>query len=107
MKIAYLSYPYSDNPKKRTEEVVEIAATILKKHNIFSIVPHLAVDPLRDMVFEIDLLEAEFKIISHCDIFIVGSKTLSEGMKWELAYAQYLNKPVYYYDERDGELYGG
>jgi len=104
VKLAYLSYPYSDNPRQRTKEAVKIAQKIMKKHpEIFVIVPHTAVDytmfgeipeKLTDHNQE-DHFAApimEFIILSKIGLFIIGRPldvTVSTGMIWEWAFCRW------------------
>ena len=44
-RLAYLSYPYSDNPKKRTKEVSKLAKQIIhRRKDLILIIPHLVID---------------------------------------------------------------
>lgn len=103
-KLAYLSYPYSDGPKKRTDEVVKLARKIMAKHpEIFVIVPHTAVDytlfgeipeKITDHKVDDHLVAPimEFIILSKVDMFIIGCPldvTVSKGMIWEWAFCKW------------------
>lgn len=102
--LAYLTYPYSDNPQKRTAEATAIARKIMKKHkNIFVIVPHTAVDltlfgdapkdvkehKMEDHIIAVIL---EYTILSKIDMLILGHKLdweISEGMCWEYGFVKW------------------
>lgn len=103
-KIAYLSYPYSDDPRGRTDEVMKLAQKIMKKHpELFIIVPHTAVDltyfgeipgKITDHNQADHLLAPvmEFIILSKIDMFILGrplSVEISKGMIWEWAFCRW------------------
>jgi nucleoside 2-deoxyribosyltransferase len=105
MKVAYFAYPYSDNPEKRRVEAIERASYILKHYGIISIIPHVAIDVYyeQDLKSEITILRAEHSIIERCDMLIVGGE-LSNGVKWEIAYALELGKPIFWFDAETGEL---
>lgn len=104
MKLAYFSYPFSDNPDRRTDEAVNIAFQICRIYNdLFPVVPHLTFNSLWPKGKEVDvarnlkILQAELEMIKRCDLFIVGMDRLSEmstGMFWELAYALLLGKEI-------------
>jgi len=102
MKMAYLSYPYTDNPPVRIAEVTRIAHKIMEKHkDIVLIVPHLAIDSMiepfiknKDYLF---VAVWELELIKRCDILILGCPLdygLSPGMVWEWAYAKLLGKEI-------------
>jgi nucleoside 2-deoxyribosyltransferase len=94
LKIAYFSYPFSDDPARRTREAVKIASYIFKKYGVFPLIPHVAVDVYRGRVSTVDILRAEHALIRRCDMVIVGGE-MSTGVMWEVAYAKELGKPVY------------
>jgi len=104
VKLAYLSYPYSDNPKKRLKEVLELAEKIIKKNpELVLIIPHIAVDnpKIRRAILkhygEKQFAKWDLTLIKKCDIFIIGSKLdykISSGMFWELAFAELLRKRI-------------
>lgn len=99
MKLAYLSYPFSDDPRGRTEEVRKLAIQMaLKEADVFPIVPHLAFDfiinePITDDI-RLKILEAELLAIKSFDIFIIGHNPKSVGMLWEAAYAKAIGKLI-------------
>ncbi|MEM3646600.1 MAG: hypothetical protein QW334_00445 [Thermofilum sp.] len=105
VRLAYFSYPYSDDPEKRTDEAVWLATKIFEKYRLFPIVPHAAVDVFQGRVPVVDILRAEHVLIQRSDVFIIGSKEKSQGMMWELAYARELGKPVYRVVEEKGEYW--
>jgi len=105
MKLAYFSYPYSDNPRKRTEEIKQKVRQILKLHSdIVPLIPHLIFDALYDFPAgyshpEFSIMEIE--LISRCDIFCYNPEHLeiSRGVRWEYSFAKWLNKEILTYQE--------
>jgi len=104
--IAYLSYPFSRNPRKYTKEACKYATIIMDKHpNIFIIVPHTAVDitmfgPPKKKITDYGQRDhsiapqIEFTILSKIDMFIQGvpdDPSVSAGCIWEHAFVQWLN----------------
>jgi hypothetical protein len=104
--MAYLSYPFSKDPKRFTEEACQYARKIMEKHpNIFIIVPHTAVDitmfglPKDNMILydikdHVLAPQLEFTILSKIDVFIRGvpdNPSVSMGCMWESAFVQWLN----------------
>lgn len=104
--LAYMCYPYSDNPKRRTKQARLLACKIMKKHpNIFIILPHTSVDVTLFGWFDerkgkhvtqdhIDAEAMEYIILGKIDLFIIGTKKedMSSGMTWEMAYVEKLNR---------------
>jgi len=104
--IAYLTYPYSNDPKGNTKKARELTCKIMKKYpNIFIIVPHTAVDNTLFGDFierkekhanedHINAILCEFIILEKIDIFILGTKKedMSTGMCWEYSYVLHLNQ---------------
>jgi len=102
MKMAYLSYPYSDDPPGRIEEVKRLAHKIMEKHKeLVLIVPHLAIDSIIEPFIDSDnwLFAGtwELELIARCDILILGCPLdykVSPGMVWEWAFAKWLGKEI-------------
>lgn len=103
MRMAYLSYPYSDNPQRRTEEVKALATRLVKNYrDIVLIVPHIAFDQLLSFFIEQRtwwqfIHDWEYEAISRCDLFILGCNPdpeVSSGMLWEWAFAKRLGKQI-------------
>ena len=104
--LAYLSYPYSGNPKSNQLNGRKLAIEIMKKYPyIFIILPHTAVDTTLFGEFEErsrnhttedhELAERlEYIILSKIDLFIIGTeyKDMSTGMTWEHSYCKWLNQ---------------
>jgi len=94
MKLAYFSYPYSDNPRKRTEEIKKIVRKILERHkDIVPLIPHLVFDALYDYpkgYTHPEFSDMELELISRVDLFVYDPKDAlrSRGVRWELAYAK-------------------
>lgn len=104
--IAYISYPFSKDPRRFTKEVCIHAQKIMSKFpNIFIIVPHTAVD--YTMFGDIKACisdygerdhslapQLEFTILSKIDMFIQGvpdDPMVSMGCIWENAFVHWLN----------------
>jgi len=98
MKLVYFSYPYSDNPEKRSEEVKNFVTTVLARHtDIVPIIPHLAFDGLFNFpqgYTHLEVLLMELEIISRCDFVVYSPDHVSSGVAWEIAFAKWLGKPV-------------
>jgi len=98
LKVAYLAYPYTDNPSKRTKESLRIAKKLVRKHpEIVPIIPHLHFDVFQDAVDPNWIPVWELKIISKCDMLILClplEYSVSAGMVWEAAYARMAGIPV-------------
>lgn len=99
MKLAYLSYPFSDDPETRTDEVRTLATQIaIKEPDVFPIAPHLAFDfmarkDVNDKI-RLKILESELSMIRLCDMLIIGHNPQSIGMLWETAYAKMEGKKI-------------
>lgn len=104
VRLAYLSYPYTDNPEKRTEEVLTLAQEIIAKNpDLVLIIPHIAVDTeeIREAIIEnyghVGFAKWDLSIIKRCEVFIIGCPLdyrLSSGMVWETAYAELEGKEI-------------
>ena len=105
--IAYLSFPFSSNPRDMTEKACLIGRKIMEKYpNIFVVVPHSSVDitmfgPPRECMKDYGAREhslapqIEFTILSKIDIFIQGvpdDPSISMGCIWEHSFVLWLNR---------------
>jgi hypothetical protein len=96
----YVSYPYSDNPKKRIKEVRKIVRQMMSKRNGFVLfIPHFAFHAFnKDYGVEI-ADEHCLELLKVSDVLCVclpkGSPT-SRGMKIEFEYAKAHGMPVMY-----------
>jgi len=87
-----------------SKKVQQLVQNVLEKRSdIVPIVPHFAFDALFDFPVGYshpEMTHWEAEIISRCDA-VVYSKRMrdSSGVKWEVAIAQKLKKPVFTYDE--------
>lgn len=96
----YVSYPYSDNPSRRIEEVEEIVSKIMKKRNGFVLfTPHFAFHAFnQDFGVEtadehcLELLKVSDVLLNCLD----KDKPLTRGMKIEAKYAKEHNMPIIY-----------
>jgi hypothetical protein len=104
--MAYLSYPFSSNPKGHTEKVCRYAKILMERYpNMFIIVPHSAVDytlygPPREKITDYEArdhtiaAQLEFTILSKIDLFIQGvpdNPAVSMGCIWEHSFVQWIN----------------
>jgi len=113
MKLAYLTYPYSDNPEKRTREIEKIARKLAQKNkDILPIVPHFTFDWIvKDkqkptLAEHLQVCEWEIEIIKRCDMLVLCHKldySISSGMIWEYCIAKHFNKPIKRIEEFLGE----
>jgi len=104
LKLAYLSYPFSDDPKRRTEEVLKLAAKIIKRNpDLVLIIPHILVDhpKIRKAIISTHgeklFAKWDLALINACDIFIIGAKLdykISKGCIWETAFAEWRGKKI-------------
>ena len=103
LKLVYFSYPYTDNPKGRTEEIKTFVQLVLAKHdNIVPVIPHLMFDAIYNFPEgyshpEFSVMELE--IISRCDFVAYDPSEVSSGVRWEVAFARWLGKPVLTFQE--------
>ncbi len=103
LKMVYFSYPYSDNPEKRTGEIKKRVRHLLRKRkDLVPIIPHLAFDSLFGFPrgytnFDIGVMELE--MISRCDMVCFVSSKFSLGMAWEWAFAKWLGKKIVSWSE--------
>ena len=103
MKLVYFSYPYSDDPLKRTEEIKRIVREILEDHSDWiPLIPHFIFDALYDFpkgylkeaIMEWRVAVKELEIISRCDILVYSEGLIlrSTGMAWEWSFASWLKE---------------
>lgn len=103
LKLVYFSFPYSDNPKGRTEEIKIFVQLVLAKHkNIVPIIPHLMFDSIYNFPEgythpEFSLFE--FEVISRCDVLTYDPNHVSSGVRWEIAFAQWMGKKIVTFEE--------
>lgn len=99
----YVSYPYSDNPAKRKNEVRKIVRKIMKHGNGFVLfVPHFAFHFFnKDYGVEradehcLELL----KVSNALCICLSKNEPLTRGMRTELDYAKAHHMPIIYLDD--------
>jgi len=103
VKLVYFSYPYTDDPQKRVEEIRKLVLIILKKHSDWvPLVPHFVLDALYDYptgykkeaILEWEFAVKELALIYYCDVFVYseGLITESRGMVWEWSFARWLQE---------------
>lgn len=98
MYVVYVSYPYSDNPQKRTKEITEWAQKILAKtDDLVLLIPHLVFDAVwlfpAGYTHE-EIAVQEYKIIETVDLFVYDQNNISTGVRWEKMYAKRIGKPI-------------
>ncbi|MEM2367017.1 MAG: hypothetical protein QXQ50_02140 [Candidatus Bathyarchaeia archaeon] len=103
LKLVYFSYPYSDNPRARTEEIKTFVQLVLAKHgNIVPVIPHLMFDAIYNFpegYSHPEFSVMEFEVISRCDCLAYDPNEVSSGVRWEVAFAKWLGKPVLTFKE--------
>ena len=104
--LVYCSYPYSENPAERTEEIKKIAKEIYREHRgeLVLLIPHLVFDALYDyppcaMPHLPDIALLELATIWHCDVFAYDPKRMSTGVAWEKGFAEIMGKPIFTYKQ--------
>jgi hypothetical protein len=105
--LVYCSYPYSDGPITRTEEMKALSQKIYEQTNdLILIIPHLVFDALYDFppgYTHPEIALAELAIIARCDIFAYDPQNVSIGVNWEKSFAELIQKPVITFEDL---LYG-
>lgn len=98
MYLVYVSYPYSDNPKYRTQCVKAWSQTLLKwNDDLVLIVPHFVFDAIWDYppgYSHPEIGVQELEIISRCDIFTYDPNEISTGVRWEMCFAEWFGIPI-------------
>lgn len=101
--IVYMSYPYTEDPRKTSEEVKGCAQILLDSTNdLVLLIPHFIFDAIWDFPPgythpEIALLE--LALIAKIDIFAYDPGRISSGVRWEKAFAEYMGIPILTFDE--------
>jgi len=94
LKLVYLSYPYTDDPKKRAEEVKALTRALHRKRpDLVILIPHFIFDAIWDFQegYSIEaFLYQELELISRCDLFCIIRGASSAGVMWEEAFAKWL-----------------
>jgi len=123
-KLAYVIFPWHNNPESNTRQVGEICRDIMAKHPIITISSHFAFDllygatnnrdPLQDVWSRLPSEDkwqclqvgiADLTLVAKCDLIIVAHPLqydVSPGMCWEYCLAKLLGKPILYW--KDGKL---
>ena len=90
MKLVYISYPYSDNPEKRRDELFDLLPKI-SKEDIVPLVPHFAFWKFQEMFGRDYAMKVCVEAVGKCDeMWVVGNK-ISPGMQMEMDYAKQNN----------------
>jgi len=107
MMLVYFSYPYSDNPRQRTEEIKKIVKEVIRANpDICPIVPHLSFDGLLgypEGMSEPQILVWEIEAISRCDALAYDPEYVSTGVMWEIAFAKWMGKKILTFRELMGK----
>ena len=103
MKIVYFSYPYTDNPKDRTEEIKTFVKLLLENQKGFvPIIPHLVFDALYNFpegYTHPEFSVMEYELMSRCDIVAYDPNEVSAGVRWEVAFAEWMGKRIITFEE--------
>ena len=101
IKVAYVTYPYTNDPKGNSMRIKEIAQDIIKhRQDICLIVPHYAFDALLDFPKGYNntfFARWELEVISRCDMVILPNIKMTCGMVWETEFAKRLGIPIHLY----------
>jgi len=99
----YVSYPYSDNPDERLEEVREIVKKMMQHRDGFVLfVPHFAFHAFNkefgEEIADEHCLEL-LKVSNMLCVCLPRDKKLTRGMKRELDYANEHKMPILYLED--------
>jgi hypothetical protein len=99
----YVSYPYSDNPKKRNNQIKTIVKKIMEHGNGFVLfVPHFAFH-FFNRLFGVERADEHclelLKVSDALCICLPKNEPLTRGMKTELDYARAHHMPIIYVDD--------
>ena len=106
--LVYCSYPYSDNPKERTNQIKVWAQRILEQFDdLVLLIPHFVFDAVwADVKGNLPkgyehtkIAEQEFELIKRCDIFTYAPEQMSSGVIWEKSFASRIGKPIFTFSE--------
>jgi len=104
--IVYCSYPYTDDPVKRTKEIKAWAIKILKRHNdLVLLIPHFVFDAVLDfpkgygVAVEFNMGLHELVLIQRMDIFAYHPDEISAGVIWEKSSAEKDGVPILTYQQ--------
>jgi len=110
----YLCYPYTDNPEKRTREIIEIAVKLMQKYpRMIPIIPHVSFDwyhyykPSFESYEDRLIRIATWELITVgrvADKFVICYHPRSSGMLWESAFRKLAGKKVVFYNSKTGEV---
>jgi len=98
LPVVYFSYPYTDDPLRRCDEIQRIVVeAVLPKVSgrVVPLVPHFCFDALFNFPAgytheEIGLWEIE--LINRCDLLAFDPANMSSGVRWERSVAEMLGK---------------
>lgn len=102
MYLVYMSYPYTRDPQKTTEEVTQWARLILHRHDdVVLLIPHWVFDALWAEDGKLpkgythpEISVQEFALINKMDIFVYHPDHISAGVRWEKAFAEIMKIPI-------------
>ena len=96
--LVYVSYPYSEDRFKTTDEVKAWAQKVLKRFDdLVLLIPHFVFDAVWDYpegYSHPEMTVQELKLIKQMDIFVYNPKRVSAGVRWEKAYAEHIGVPI-------------
>jgi len=109
--IVYCAYPYTEDPKRTADEIATWARLVYD-HNkdLVLLIPHFVFDAPVGYTQQGDfkwikgdsndwILERELALIAKVDAVAYDPENISIGVKWEIAFARFLGKPVLTYEE--------
>jgi hypothetical protein len=106
----YLSYPYSDDPDRRIDEVREIVRKLMKQRDGFVLfIPHFAFHAFNKDYGEETADEHCIELLAVSDMLCIClpyDKPLTRGMKRERDYAIEHNMPIVYLEDFLKDLQG-
>ena len=106
----YCSYPYSDDPTKRTGLINAICRGIYrtahaKDNDLILLIPHNVFDRVFDFPVGNSnrwMCLCELTLIERCDAFAYDPEEMSPGVIWEKTFAEMIGKPIFTYEEIKG-----
>lgn len=95
MKIIYVCSPYRGDLNENVRKAQKACRNVTDCNNV-PIAPHLYFPQFMNEEIERELaLEMNKRLIDVCDVFCVFGNEISEGMQFELEYANLIGKEVW------------
>ena len=96
--LVYVSYPYSEDRFKTTDEVKVWAQKVLKRFDdLVLLIPHFVFDAVWEFpngYTHPEMAVQELELIKRIDVFVYNPKRISAGVRWEMAYAEHIGVPI-------------